>query len=116
MEEEDIRVNWRAAIVPGGDERPIYGRVSSLGRKQIVVKTDYNLMPGLRCNLALMLPKYRADEPVQYIEGRCVVAISVLSAVSTQFHLTLDVLEMQGNGQALLEERIKKYKEVWQRN
>jgi hypothetical protein len=116
MEEEDIRVNWRAAIVPEDSTPPIYGRLSKLGRKRMEVRTDHNLMPGYRCNLALMLPKYRADEPVQYVEARCVVAISMLSAVSSQFHLTLDVTEMRGDGDMLLEDRIKKYKEVWQRS
>lgn len=115
MDEEDVRVNWRAALVPEDHTPPIYGRLSKLGRRRMEVRVDHNLMPGYRFNLALMLPRYRADEPVQYVEARCVVAISMLSAVTSQFHLTVDVTEMMGNGDALLEERIKKYKEVWQR-
>lgn len=113
MENEEIRVNWRAAIVPLDGNRAVYGHLSTVGKRRAVVKLDHNLMPGYRCNLALMLPKNTPDEMPQYIEGRGVVAASVHSA--TQFHITLDWLELKGNGESLLREHIGKYREVWKR-
>lgn len=111
MSDEGICANWRVAIVPGGSERPIYGRLRLVSREQMVVKADHNLLAGRPCNIALMLPKSNVAEPARFVEGQGIIVRTVLS--SAQFHILVDFLELKGNGKALLEERIKKHKEMW---
>lgn len=111
MSEEGIRANWRAAIMPENGERPIYGRLSRVGKRMAEVRVEHNLPAGHRCSLALMLPKNTPEEPGQFIEGRGVVAISVLS--SAHFHIRIDLHEFKGNGEALLDERIAWHRQVW---
>lgn len=111
MDDEEIRVGWRAAIVPLSGDKVVHGRLSKVGKHKAVVKADSNLPPGHRCELALMLPKSSPDEVAQFIEGRGVVTTSVLSA--QQFHITLDWVELRGNSESLLREHIGKYREIW---
>ncbi|MFA6014796.1 MAG: hypothetical protein WC742_06980 [Gallionellaceae bacterium] len=111
MDDKEIRVSWRAAIVPLSGNTIVHGRLSMLGKRKAVVKADRNLPPGHRCELALMLPKNSPDDVVQFIEGRGVVTRSVLSA--EQFHITLDWVELRGNSESLLKEYIGKYRALW---
>jgi len=108
MDEAEIDVNWRAVIVPASGAAPIYGRMCKIGNGKVVVKADHNLPAGHQCSLAVMLPKRRADDTTQYIEGRGVVSISIQS--SYQFRITLRSLEMKGNGKEILNEQIRRYK------
>ena len=110
MDDEEIAVNWRAAIFSSEGAPPIYGRVSKIGKGGAVVKVDHNLLPGHQCSLAVQLPKSKPDEAMQLVEGYGVVLVSVLS--SAQFHVTLQSLQIKGNGKALLDEQIRKYKET----
>lgn len=109
--DEEILVSWRAAIVPENGGQPVFGFLSKIGKRSAVMKTEQNLQPGYRCNLAVMLPKNRADDAVRVIEVPSRVSASVLT--STQFHISLDWLEMCWSDEALLEEYIRKYKATW---
>lgn len=109
--DEGIRVNWRAAIVLDNGKQVVHGRLQRLGKRRIVVGADCNLKPGYRCDLALMLPKLRPEEPDRIVEGRGVIALSVLS--SMQFHITLERIELEGNGDALLNEHIMLHGKTW---
>lgn len=114
MNDEDIRVNWRATIiVQGNGARVIHGRLDRLGKGRVVIGADHNLSPGCRCYLALMLPKCSPNAASQIIQGRGVVSTSVLS--SMQFHITLERLELEGNGEALLEEHIRMHGKRWKK-
>ncbi|HEX5364344.1 MAG TPA: hypothetical protein VFW59_08730 [Gallionella sp.] len=105
MYEQDIRLNWRAAIVLDNGRQVVHGRLQRLGRKKVVVCADHNLSPGYRCNLAVMLPKSRADETGIVVEASATIAASVLSAM--QFYITLDRVTFEGRAQALLDERLR---------
>src|SRR5512133_2137518 len=107
MDDEGIRVNWRAAIVPQNGERAIYGRLNRLCRKRVIVVLDHNLPQGHRCNLALMLPRNSPAVPNRFVEGRGEVAATVLS--SMQFHITVKLLELDGDGESLLEEQFRRH-------
>ncbi|HXU94639.1 MAG TPA: hypothetical protein VFP33_13375 [Gallionella sp.] len=111
MDDEGIRVNWRAAIVPLSGERVVHGRLGRLSRKRAIVVTDHNLKAGNRCNFALMLPKNSPAAPGHFIEGRGVVSSTVLC--SMQFHSTVEFQEFLGGGEALLEDRIREYGQMW---
>ncbi|HZW26058.1 MAG TPA: hypothetical protein VFF26_11290 [Gallionella sp.] len=113
MDEEDICVDWRAAILLDNGRRVVHGRLRRLGRGKAVVRADCNLKPGYRCNLALMLPKSRPEEPDRIVEGRGVVAYSVMS--SMQFHITLERLELDGRGNEMVDEHIRLHGKVWKR-
>lgn len=114
MDEEDIRVNWRAAILLDDGRQVVHGRLKRLGRGKVVVRTDCNVKPGRRCDLALLLPKSRPEEPDRVVEGRGVVALSVMS--SMQFHVTLERIELDGCGDAMVDEHIRMYGQVWNRS
>jgi hypothetical protein len=109
--DEGVRINWRAAVLPNDGKAAIYGRLYRLSKSKAEVLMDRNLMPGYRCNLVLMLPKSDPDEAHQFIEGRSVVSAAVLS--SMQFRITLDWLEMKGNGETLLQERLSMHRQMW---
>src|SRR5512146_2645609 len=111
MEDEGMRVNWRAAVVPLNGERAIYGRLSRLCRNRAVVVLDHNLPRGHRCNLALMLPKDSPSAPNRFVEGRGEVSATALS--SMQFHITVKWLELDGEGVTLLEEQFRRHVHVW---
>jgi hypothetical protein len=111
MDDEGIRVNWRAAIVPLNGERAIYGRLNRLSRNWVIVVLDHNLPRGHRCNLALMLPKSNPAVPNRFVEGRGEVAATVLS--SMQFHITVKLLELDGDGETLLDEQFMRHAQVW---
>lgn len=113
MNDDDIRVNWRAALLLDNGSQLVLGRLKRLGRGKAVVRADRNLRPGCRCDLALMLPKQSPDEPDRVVAGRGVVAHSILS--SMQFHITLDRIELDGNGEAMVDEQIRQYGMVWRR-
>lgn len=113
MDEEDIRVNWRVVISLDSGRQVVHGRLKRLGRGRVVVGTDYGLSSGCRCDLALMLPKSSPEEPGRIVEGRGVVAFSVMS--SMQFHITFERFELQGNGEALVDERIRMSGKMWKR-
>lgn len=113
MDEEDICVDWRAAILLDNGRQVVHGRLRRLGRGRVVVRTDYNLKSGCRCDLALMLPKSRPEEPDRIVEGRGVVAHSVMS--SMQFHITLERLELDGRGDQIVDEHIRIHGKVWKR-
>ncbi|HEX5339157.1 MAG TPA: hypothetical protein VFW53_12035 [Gallionella sp.] len=111
MDEEGIRATWRAAVVPGNSEQPVYGNLSWIGRRSAVVRMDHNLAAGQRCTLALMLPKHKAGMQPRFIEGSGVISLSVVR--SMQFHITIDPLNLSGNGVDLLEEQIRLHGQIW---
>ncbi len=111
MEEEGIRVNWRAALVPPAGARPIHGRVAWVGKQEVMVKAEHHLPPGQVCHLALMLPKLKIDASNQFIEGQCVVTSSVLSG--HHFFIKLQWQKIAGQGHALLDERTHHYRRMW---
>lgn len=111
VEDEEICVNWRAAIVPQSGGQAVYGRLRRLFRKRLIVVTDHNLRPGHRCNFALMLPKHGPAARSRFIEGRGIVISTVLS--SMQFHSTVEVQEFQEDGEAELEGHIRVYGQMW---
>lgn len=113
MDDDEIVVTWRAAIVPKNGMQPMHGRLSKIGRGRAVMKMEHNLQPGDHCTLAVMLPKRHPEEPSQFFEGRGVVALSVLSAA--HFYVTLEKLKLAGNGEALLRERIESHRQVWKK-
>lgn len=111
MAEEEIRVSWRAAVVPQDGGTPIYGRLGKVGWKQAVVKLEVNLRPGQHCNLALMPPKLSPQEAARFIEGRGVVQTTVYSA--SHFHVTVSWLELLGDGVSIMEEQIRRHARMW---
>lgn len=113
MADDAICANWRAALVPLDGTQPLYGRLHRLAGGQLVVGTDHNLKPGYRCNLTLMLPKDRPDEPASCIAGSGVVVNSVLS--SMQFHITLKWEVRDADGTRLLNERVSRFEQTWRR-
>lgn len=111
MAEEEIRVSWRAAVVPQDGGTPIYGRVSKVGRKQAVVKLEVNLHTGKRCDLVMMPPKDTPLDAASFIEGRGEVKTCVHSA--SHFHITINLLELRGGSAALLEKQIARHARMW---
>lgn len=114
MDYDEIVVTWRTAIVPANGKQPIHGRLSKIGRSRAVIKMDCNLKPGDQCSLTVMLPKSSPAEPVQFVEGRGVVTLSVMSAA--HFYVTVEKLKLDGNGAFLLNKRIEMHRQVWKRS
>jgi hypothetical protein len=109
--EEEVRVNWRAAVVPANGGNPVFGYANKLGKSRATVRMDRNLPLGCQCELVLMLPKASVDAPNIFVEGESVVSASVLSEM--QFHITFDWVELKGSGGALLAARLGKQKQLW---
>lgn len=108
---EEIRVNWRTAVLLEDSDAAVWGHVCRIGKGRAVVRMDRNLSSGLRCRLVLALPKNDVAEPNCFVEADCIVSDSVHSMM--QFHVTLDWLEMKGNGETLLQERLNAHKRMW---
>ena len=106
-----MRANWRAAIIPLHGERPLYGRLVLVGKETALVKAEHNLPPGYACRLALMLPKDHPDEANRFVEGDCVVKLTVLSG--THFHIKLQWQGFSGASGSLLDEQIHRYSGLW---
>lgn len=113
MDFEGIRVNWRAALLAENGQRTIHGRLIRLFKSRMVVEADQNLPSGYPCRVVLMYPKNRKDEADQFIEGSCVVANSVMSAM--RIHITLERVQVQGEGEILLNKHIDKHNAMWKR-
>jgi hypothetical protein len=106
-----IRANWRAAIIPPHGERPLYGRLVLVGKRSATVQAEHNLPPGYVCRLALMLPKDHPDDANRFIEGDCVVRLTVLSG--SHFHINLQWQGLSGASGSLLDEQICRYSGLW---
>lgn len=111
MSNDNIRVNWRAAIIPPQHERPLYGRLAWVGRRRALVKMEHNLPVGLSCRLVLMLPKKAPDEVGQFVDGSCVVKHAILNG--EYFCIELHWQNIAGDGNRLLEEQIRHYHGMW---
>ena len=111
MAGDEIRVNWRAVIVPASGTRPLHGRLRKLSRNRITVSADHNLMPGHRCELAVLLPKDSPEVPNRYLEGSGVVLSTVLSAM--EFHITVEWKALRANGEQMLAEQIRLHGQRW---
>ncbi len=112
MDGDGIRVSWRVAVLPQGGSQPVYGRLHSISPQKMLVNADHNMPAGCRCDFAVMLPKVNSFEPESVLEGCGVVVLTVLSAA--QFRIRLEVREFKGKGSMLLEERIRRYRDMWQ--
>lgn len=108
---DSIRAHWRAAIIPPHGERPLYGRLSQVGKETAVVKAEHNLPPGYACRLALMVPRDYPDEVNRFIEGDCIVMMTVLSG--PHFHIRLQWKSFAGASGVLLDEQICRYASLW---
>ena len=107
---DGIRVNWRADILPANGGEVNYGRLIRLDSSWVKVLVNRNLLP-VRCyDLVLMQPKIQPADAETIIEGRTVAHVSVLSAM--HFHARLAWQEVKGNGEAFLDDYIRKYRET----
>lgn len=111
MDQQEISVAWRAAIVPENGGEPIFGCLRRVGKSRAVVRTDQNLPSGYRCNLALMLPKNRACDELRIVEVPGKVSASVLNAA--QIHVILELQHNRWSDEALLGEYIRRHKQTW---
>jgi hypothetical protein len=110
VDNDGIRVNWRADILPANGGEVIYGRLNRMGSRWVEVLMDRNLQPGRCYDLVLMPPKSQSTDAETIIEGRAVVQVSVLSAM--HFHVRLAWQEVKGNGEAFVNDYIRKYRET----
>lgn len=109
--DDEVRVSWRAAVMPGNGGQVIHGYLCKIGKSMAVVRMDHNLPPGLHCMLVLLLPKNSVDEPARFVEARCIVSAVVLAQM--QFHITFDWLEMKGDGEHMLQQKLGVHRRVW---
>ncbi len=113
MNKEEIRVNWRAVIVPANGVSPVHGRLRKLGKDKLTMGSDHDLKPGHRCKLVLMLPKSKPEASSRFVEGNGMVLTSILS--EEQFQITLEWERLSGNDDNLLDEQIRLHREYWGR-
>jgi hypothetical protein len=106
--DEGIRANWRAAILSSRGEPQIFGRISRLSLYRVEATIPHGLLPGSHCHLVVMLPRAGQDVARRVIEGRCTVSSSAPAPSGGQFHITLEWLEMLGDGEAILRDCLGK--------
>jgi len=70
---------------------------------------DRDFPPGRCCTVVVKLPESGQDEAEQFIQGKGEVVFSGQSSV--HFEITITWLELKGNGKALLDEYIMKYRQ-----
>lgn len=111
MQGEEVRVSWRAAVLPRDGSPAIFGHLCRVGQSRAVVRMDRNLAPGQRCSLVMLLPKSDVDEPNRFVEADCIVSDVLHSRM--QFHITLDWQELKGDGSELLQQRFGMHRQMW---
>lgn len=111
MQQGEVRVSWRAAVLLRDGSPAIYGHLCRVGLSRAVVRMDHNLAVGQRCALVMLLPKKDADEPSRFVEADCTISHVLHSRM--QFHLTLEWQALKGDGADLLQERLGMHSQMW---